>query len=118
MAILDANDIQTIVEKLMAERAALTEVIRNIDQALVVLKRLGRSPAPTQQARRWRPGGPGRPPKAEAEKRAPVEAVAPKPPKRKSREGKRKRKPPTEKQLAAMAKARAALAEKRRKAAG
>jgi hypothetical protein len=105
--------IDAAVRELKARRDALAEELRKIDQALEVLAGLGTSSAPKPKGGKWRPGGRGRPPKAYTEKQR-AEKVAAKAPRRK---GKR-RKPPTEKQLAAMAKAREALAAKRAKAAG
>jgi len=106
--------IDAAVRELKARREALADELRKIDQALEVLAGLGTAPAavPARRAGRWRPGGRGRPPKAYAEKQA-VEKGATKAPKRKTR----RRKPPTEKQLAALEKARAAMAAKRAKAA-
>jgi hypothetical protein len=114
MAGTEGVDINAVVMDLRAKRAELIELLRKVDQALEAFDDLGTAPmaAPARMAGKWRPGGRGRPPKAYVEKQAKTESVTKKPAKQKARR-KGKKRPPTEKQLAAMAKAREALAAKR-----
>jgi hypothetical protein len=99
------------VKTLQTRRAALAGELEKIDHALEALRGLGgpvaRGAATRRKGGKWRKGHPGRPPRWFVEKQRTKGAR--KPAKRKSR---RKRKA-SAKQLAAMAKAREALAAKR-----